>query len=146
MIELGKPRAASAALRGKIRQIGEGMTRLNEHLEVIRIEAARSRGLARIRLRRLERRTRAQVARAGATLRDCGSRLGRVPAVAKTRGAVERRVAGARVKLQDSLDRFGGTLAQSTMGARREIGLLRRGLEAGLRAGTEAYRHKRREK
>ncbi len=81
-----------------------------------------------------------------ATLKDCGARLSRVPAVAKTRAAVERRAAGVRAKLHDSVDRFGQRLAKSTLGARREIGVLGRGLKAGLDAGAEAYRQTRREK
>jgi len=143
MNERRRPRPASAVLRGKIKQIEERMARLEDHLEVIRAEAGRSRGLPRIRLKRLERRAGAQVARVRRTLEDSVARLSRALAVAKTRGEVARQVAAARAKLQGSLDRLGETLAESSRGVKREMGLLRRGLEAGLRAGAEAYRRKR---
>src|SRR6266581_735091 len=101
MNERRRPRPAAAVLRGKIRQIEERMARIEDHLEVIRIAAARSRGLP-IRLRRLERKAGAQVAR------------------------VRR------------------TLAESSRGVKREMEHLRRGLEAGIRAGAEAYRRRKR--
>ncbi len=119
------------------------MARMEDHLEVIRIAAARSRGLP-IRLRRLERKAGAQVARVRRTLKDSVARLSRTAAVAKTSGEVARQVAAARAKLQDSLDRLGGTLAESSRGVKREMEHLRRGLEAGLRAGAEAYRRRKR--
>ncbi len=143
MNERRRPRPAAAVLRGKIRQIEERMARIEDHLEVIRIAAARSRGLP-IRLRRLERKAGAQVARVRRTLKDSVARLSRAAAVAKTRGEVARQVAAARAKLQDSLDRLGGTLAESSQGVKREMEHLRRGLEAGLRAGAEAYRRRKR--
>ncbi len=143
MSERRRPRPASAVLRGKIKKIEERMARLEDHLEVIRAEAARSRGLPRIRLKRLERRAGAQVARVRRTLEDSVARLSRALAVGKTRGEVARQVAAARAKLQGSLDRLGETLAESSRGVKREMSLLRRGLEAGLRAGAEAYRRKR---
>ena len=142
MNERRRPRPASAVLRGKIRQIEERMARIEDHLEVIRIAAARSRGLP-IRLRRLERKAGAQVAQVRRTLKDSVARLGRAAAVAKTREEVARQVAAARAKLQDSLDHLGGTLAESSRGVRREMEHLRRGLEAGLRAGAEAYRRRK---
>ena len=118
------------------------MARIEDHLEVIRIAAVRSRGLP-IRLRRLERKAGAQVARIRGTLKDSVARLSRAAAVAKTRGEVERQVAAVRAKLQDSLDRLGTTLAESSLGVKREMEHLRRGLEAGLRAGAEVYRRRK---
>ncbi len=76
MNERRRPRPASAVLRGKIRQIEERMARMEDHLEVIRIAAARSRGLP-IRLKRLERKAGAQVARVRRTLKDSVARLSR---------------------------------------------------------------------
>ncbi len=139
MTERRKPRPALAVLRGKIRQIEERMARLEDYLKVLRVEASRSSGLARIRLKRLERRARVQVGRAQRTLKDSVSRLSQALAVAKTRDEVARHVARARARLEDSVQ----TLAQSTKGVKREMSLLGRGLKAGLRAGTEAYRRKR---
>src|SRR5437667_12752708 len=110
MNERRRPRPASAVLRGKIRQIEERMARIEDHLEVIRIAAARSRGLP-IRLRRLERKAGAQVARVRRTLKDSVARLRRTAAGAETSGEVAHQGAAARATLRDSLDHPGGTLA-----------------------------------
>jgi hypothetical protein len=143
MSERRKPPAASAALRGKIRQMEERLARLEEHLAVLRVEATRTKGLARIRLRRLERRARVQVARGRRALGDSVDRLGRALAAARTRDEVARHVASARAALQDTLDRAGRTLAESSRSLTREAGLISRGVRAGLRAGAAAYRRKR---
>ena len=143
MSERRKPRPVSAALRSKVRQMEERLARLEEHLNVLHVEATRSRGLARIRLKRLERTARVQIARAQRTLRDSVERLRRALAAAETREEVVRHVATARAALQDSLDRLSRTLAQSSESLKKEVGLLSRGLRAGIRAGTEAYRRKR---
>ena len=140
MAERRKLRPTSTVLRSKIRQIEARMARLEDQVEVVRVEAARSRGTTRIRLKRIERTARVQVARARRTLTDSASRLSRVLAGAKTTTDVARHVATARAALQDSFDQLGAALAQSTQSVQQEMGLLRRGLKAAIRAGTEAYR------
>jgi len=140
MAERRKLRPSSPVLRSKIRQIEARMARLEDQVEVVRVEAARSRGIARIRLKRIESKARAQMARAQRTLTDSASRLSRALAGAKTRTEVARHVATARATLQDSFNQLGGALAQSTQSAQREMGLLKRGLKAAIRAGTKAYR------
>jgi len=143
MVERRKPSPLSAALRGKMTQIEERMARLEEHIEVLRVEGRRAGGLSRIRLRRLERRARVQIARTRRALADSASRLSRALARADTREEVARHVATARAAFQDSLDRVSRTLTESSQGLKKEAGLLARGLKAGLRAGSEAYRRKR---
>jgi hypothetical protein len=140
MAERRKLSPTSAALRSKIRRIEARMARLENQVEAVRVEATRSRGIARGRLKRVERNARVQLARAQRTLKDSASRLSRALAGAKTTTEVARHVASARVTLQDSLDQLGGALAQSTRSVKQEMGSLRRGLKAGIRAGTEAYR------
>jgi len=143
MVERRRPSPISTALRGKMRQIEERMARLEQHIEVLRVEGKRSSGLARIRLRRLERKARVQIARTRRRLKDSAARLSRALARADTREEIARHVAAARAALQDSLDRISRTLTESGKGLRKEAGLLTRGLRAGLRAGAEAYRRKR---
>ena len=143
MADRRKPHPAPAVLRRKIKQIEERLAQLEDHLKVVRIEATRTSGRARIRLNRLERTASAQVTRAQERLKELVARLGQVLAGAKTREEVTRQVASARAALQDSLDRLGRTLAESTQSAKQEMGLLTRGLKAGLRAGSETYRRKR---
>ena len=140
MAERRKSSPTSAALRSKIRRIEARMARLENQVEVVRVEAARARGMARIRLKRVERKARVQVARAQRTLKDSASRLSRALAGAKTSTEVARHVASARATLQDSLDQLGKALTESTRSVTQEIGLLRRGLKAAIRASTAAYR------
>ena len=140
MAERRNRHPTSAVLRSKIRQIEARIARLEDQVEVARVEAARSRGLSRIRLKRIEKKAGVQVARAQRTLKDSASRLSRALAGAKTTTEVARHIATARATLQDSLDQLGGALAQSTQSVQQEMGLLRRGLKAAIRAGTEAYR------
>ena len=140
MAERRKQSPTSAALRSKIRRVEARMAKLEDQVEVVRVEAARSQGIPRIRLKRVERKARVQMARAQRTLKDSASRLSRALAGAKTATDVARHLAAAGATLQDSLDQLGGALAQSTRSVKQEMRLLRRGLKAGIRAGTEAYR------
>lgn len=86
-----------------------------------------------------------KTAKAEPTLRDSAAQLGGA-AVARTRVGVARNMASAREAVQSSLDRLGDAIAQSGEGVKREMGLLSRGLEAGLRVGAEAYRRKGRKR
>jgi len=144
MAGLRKPRRPTAALRGKVKQIEERIARLEGHLDVVRAGAKRSRGLPRIRLKRIERRARVQIAKARRTMKDSAARLSRALPSAKTGEEVRRHVAASGAALQDSLDRLGSALAESTKAAKKEMGVLRRGLGAGLRAGAAAYRRRAR--
>jgi hypothetical protein len=53
---------------------------------------------------------------------------------------VTTRIASTRAALQASLDRMGTALLESKKNVEREVGLLTRGLRAGVRAGRDAYR------
>ena len=143
MVERRKPRPLSTALRGKMRQIEDRMARLEDRVGVLRVEARRTTGLPRIRLKRLERKARVQIARTRRAVRASASRLSRALARAKTREEVARHVATARAAFQDSLDRASRTLAESGKGLTKEASVLARGLKAGLRAGSRAYRRQR---
>lgn len=143
MTERRKPRPASAVLRGKMRQIEERLGQLEDQIKALRVEATRTTGLARIKIERLERRATAQLARARTALAESAGRLHRALADAKTREDVARHVATARAALERSLDRLARTLADSGKSVKQEMGLLTRGLKAGIRAGSEAYRRKR---
>ena len=140
MAERRTARPAQTTLSGKIRRIEERVARLESHLEVVRIEASRSRGMARLRLRRLERRARGQIARAQRTVKGSVTRLQRALAGAGTREEVARYAAGARATLEDALRRLNDTMADSSKGLNREVHVLGRSVKAGLRAGTAAYR------
>jgi TolA-binding protein len=53
---------------------------------------------------------------------------------------VTTRIASTRASLQASLDRMGTALLESKKNVEREVGLLTRGLRAGVRAGRDAFR------
>jgi hypothetical protein len=140
MAERRRQSPTSAALRSKIRRVEARMAKLEDQIEVVRVEAARSHGMSRIRLKRVENKARVQVARAQRALKDSAFRLSQALAGARTATEVARHIAAARATLQDSLDQLGGALTQSTRSVKQEMDLLKRGLKAAIRAGTEAYR------
>jgi ElaB/YqjD/DUF883 family membrane-anchored ribosome-binding protein len=82
-----------------------------------------------------------------AMLADVRAEAGRSTGAARARlervaEAVSERVARARDALGASLDRLNQALTTSRARIEREIGLLTRGLRAGVRAGRAAYRAK----
>ena len=143
MTDRRKPRPASAVVRSKMRQIEERLAQLEDQIKALRVEATRTTGLARIKIERLERRASTQLARARTALAASAGRLHRALADAKTREEMARHVTTARAALERSLDRLTRTLADSGKSVQQEMGALTRGLKAGLRAGSEAYRRKR---
>lgn len=58
--------------------------------------------------------------------------------------AVSARIAGARETLAESIDRVTEALTTSRERVEREVGLLTRGIRAGVRAGRAAYRSRTR--
>ena len=56
---------------------------------------------------------------------------------------VTTRIASTRASLKASIDRLGQTIVESKKSVEREVGLLTRGLKAGVRASREALRGKR---
>jgi hypothetical protein len=82
-----------------------------------------------------------------AMLADVRAEAGRSSGAARARlervaEAVPVRVAQARDSLGTSLDRLSQALTASRARIEREVGLLTRGLRAGVRAGRAAYRAK----
>jgi phage shock protein A len=73
--------------------------------------------------------------------RSSGATRARLERVAET---VSQRSAQAREALGASLDRFSRAVLESRARIEREVGLLTRGLRAGVRAGRAAYRAKSR--
>lgn len=143
MMERHRPRAAAAGAQGKIKHLEERVARLEAELKRVRGEGARSSGAARARLAEIEKTVTAQIARAQATLKDSASRLSRALADVKKRREVTRQIARAQVTVRESLERLGRALAGSRQTLQREVGLLGRGLRAGVKAGSAAYRRRR---
>lgn len=56
---------------------------------------------------------------------------------------VTTRITSTRASLKASIDRLGQTIVESKKSVEREVGLLTRGLKAGVRASREALRGKR---
>lgn len=56
---------------------------------------------------------------------------------------VTTRIASTRASLKASIDRLGQTIVESKKSVEREVGLLTRGLKAGVRASRQALRGKR---
>ncbi|HET7874818.1 MAG TPA: hypothetical protein VFN71_04780 [Methylomirabilota bacterium] len=142
MTEKRQPSAAAAARETKIRQLEKRVAQLEASLKAALAERIRSRGQARVRVKKVEEAVAGQITRAQAALRDSADRLRRALRQARRRPEVRRQIARAQATVQDSLDRVGRSLAHSRRTLRREVGLLGRGLRAGLKAGTEAYRRK----
>ena len=104
-----------------------------------------SRASLRARLaRRGDRAMAAQVARAQARLKDSVNRLSQTLLSARSRKEAAQQIAQARQSVKASLDRLGQTLGESQKKVTREVGLLTRGLKAGVKAGRAAYRGPRR--
>jgi hypothetical protein len=82
-----------------------------------------------------------------AMLADVRAEAGRSSGAARARlervaEAVAERTAQARETLSVTLDRVSRALLSSRERIEREVGLLTRGLRAGVRAGRDAYRAK----
>jgi hypothetical protein len=137
MTERRKPTAARAPAR--IKQLETRLARVEAELARVRSTAARG-GLTRERLAGIEKTMAAQVARAQAGLRDSVNRLSRTLLGARSRKEAAQQVAQARQNVKKSLDRLGQTLGESQQKITREVGLLTRGLKAGVKAGRAAYR------
>lgn len=58
--------------------------------------------------------------------------------------ALTAQITRAQTAFKDSLDRVSAALAGSKRGVEHQVGLLLRGLKAGARAGSAAYRRRRR--
>jgi hypothetical protein len=84
------------------------------------------------------------VARAQAGLKDSVNRLGRTLLSARSRKEATKQIAETRRSVQESLDRLRRSLGESQKKVTREVGLLTRGLRAGVQAGRAAYRGSRR--
>jgi hypothetical protein len=74
------------------------------------------------------------------TGRSTGAARARLERIEKL---VTTRIASTRATLAASVERMGQALAESKRSVEREVGLLTRGLKAGVRASREAYRGKR---
>ncbi len=141
-MERRNPRTTADA-RSRMKQLEHRLARLESELRRVRGEGSRASGAARIRLRGLEKAAKTQIARAQATLKDSAARLSRALADARKRKEVAEQIARAQVTLKKSFRRLSRTLAGSRKTVEREARLLARGLQAGIRAGSEAYRRKR---
>jgi len=136
-------RAPAAGPQAKIKQLEVRLAQVEADLARVRSTAARG-GLTRERLAGVEKAMAAQVARAQAGLRNSVNRLSRTLLSARSRKEAAQQVAQARQSVKESLDRLGRTLGESQKKITREVGLLTRGLKAGVKAGRAAYRGPRR--
>ena len=136
-------RAPAAGPQAKIKHLEARLAQVEADLAGVRNMAARG-GLTRERLAGIEKSVAAQVARAQAGLRDSVNRLSRTLLSARSRKEAAQQIARARQGVKKSLDRLGETLGESQKKITREVGLLTRGLKAGVRAGRAAYRGPRR--
>jgi hypothetical protein len=141
MTERRKTTAARAP--AKIKQLEARLAQVEAELARVRSTAARG-GLTRVRLAGIEKTVAAQVSRAQTGLRDSVNRLGRTLLSARSGKEAAQQVAQARQSVKASLDRLGQTLGESQQKITREVGLLTRGLKAGVKAGRAAYRGPRR--
>jgi hypothetical protein len=136
-------RAPAAGPQAKIKQLEARLAQVEADLGRVRSTAARG-GLTRERLTGIEKAMAAQVARAQARLKDSVNRLSRTLLSARSRKEAAQQIAQARQSVTASLDRLGQTLGESQKKITREVGLLTRGLKAGVKAGRAAYRGPRR--
>ncbi|HET9853464.1 MAG TPA: hypothetical protein VFR53_00265 [Methylomirabilota bacterium] len=132
-------KTAAARPPAKITQLEARLAQVEAELARVRSTAARG-GLTRERLAGIEKAMAAQVARAQDGLRDSVNRLGRTLLSARSREEAAQQIAQARQSVKKSLDRLGETLGESQKKITREVGLLTRGLKAGVKAGRAAYR------
>ncbi len=136
------PRSTAGA-RSRIRQLEERLARLEGELKRARGADSRVSGAARLRLKGLEKVAKAQIARAQATLKDSAARLSQALARARRRKDVAAQMARAQATLRTSIRRMSRNLEGSRKTVEREVRLLTRGLKAGIRAGSAAYRRPR---
>lgn len=134
---------AAARSPAKIKQLEARLAQVEADLARMRSTAARS-GLTRERLAGIERAMAEQVVRAQTGLKDSVNRLSRKLLDARSRPEAARQTAQARRSVQEALDRLGRALGESQKKVTREVGLLTRGLKAGVQAGRAAYRGPRR--
>jgi len=127
----------------KIKQLEARLAQVEADLARMRNTAARG-GLTRERLAGIEKAMAEQVARAQTGLKDSVNRLSRTLLSARSRKEATRQIAQARRSAKESLDRLGRTLGESQKKVTREVGLLTRGLKAGVKAGRAVYRGPRR--
>ncbi len=137
-------KTAAARPPAKIKQLEARLAQVEADLARVRSTAARGGGLTRERLAGIEKSMAAQVARAQAGLRDSVDRLSRTLLSGRSRKDAAQQIAQARQSVKKSLDRLGETLGESQKKITREVGLLTRGLKAGVKAGRAAYRGPRR--
>jgi DNA repair exonuclease SbcCD ATPase subunit len=133
-------KTAAARPPAKITQLEARLARVEADLARVRSSTAARGGLTRERLAGIEKAMAAQVARAQAGLRDSVNRLSRTLLSARSRKEAAQQIAQARQSVKKSLDRLGESQKKIT----REVGLLTRGLKAGVKAGRAAYRGPRR--
>ncbi len=133
------PRRRSAAT---ITQLEARLARVEADLARVRESAGRG-GLTRVKLAGIEKAMASHVARAQAGLKDSVNRLSRSLLTAKSRRDATRQIAKARQSVKESLDRLAVALGASQRKVTREVGLLTRGLKAGVKAGRAAYRGRR---
>jgi DNA repair exonuclease SbcCD ATPase subunit len=136
-------KTAAARPPAKIKQLETRLAQVEADLARVRSTAARG-GLTRERLAGIEKAMAAHVARAQAGLRDSVNRLSRTLLSARSGKEAAKQIAQARQSVKKSLDRLGQTLGESQKKITREVGLLTRGLKAGVKAGRAAYRGPRR--
>jgi DNA repair exonuclease SbcCD ATPase subunit len=136
-------KTAAARPPAKITQLEARLAQVEADLARVRSTAARS-GLTRERLAGIEKAMAEHVAHAQAGLKDSVNRLSRTLLSARSRKEATRQIAQARESVKESLDRLGRTLGESQKKITREVGLLTRGLKAGVKAGRAAYRGPRR--
>jgi ParB-like chromosome segregation protein Spo0J len=133
----------TADARSTIKRLEQRLARLESELRRARGEGSRASGAARLRLRGLEQVAKKQIAQAQVTIKDSAARLSRALADPRNRKEVAEQIARARTTLRKSFRRLSRSLAGSSKTVEREARLLARGLRAGIRAGSKAYRRKR---
>jgi DNA repair exonuclease SbcCD ATPase subunit len=140
---MAERRKAAARPPAKIKQLETRLAQVEADLARMRSTAARS-GLTRERLTGIEKAMAGHVARAQAGLKDSVNRLSRTLLKARSRQEATRQIEQARRTVKESLDRLRRTLGESQKKVTREVGLLTRGLKAGVQAGRAVYRGPRR--
>jgi len=121
-----RPVAAPGPSPAQIREIEDRLAKLEILLETVRAEATKSTGPARLRLEHIEKLVTTRITTTRASLKASVERLGQTLAESKK-----------------SVERLGQSLVESKKTVEREVGLLTRGLKAGVRASRDALRGKR---
>jgi chromosome segregation ATPase len=133
----------TAGARSRVRQLEQRLARLEGELKRARGEGSRVSGATRLRLKGLEKVAKAQIARAQATLKDSAARLSKALTRARRRKEVAAQIARAQATLRTSMRRLSRNLEGSRKTVESQVRLLTRGLKAGIRAGSAAYRRPR---